>query len=313
MRGIPSRACVPGAMAGLLVAVLATVGVRVAAAADGPLDAARLPPDGFLGVWGRVAAPAVFTRADLYGRIDGGAEVFLELGFEQLAVQRYRTAPRVTPGGARLTEAEIEVEIYRMGDATAARGIYLARCGKEVRDPGLRERHTVGRHQLMLQRDRYFVVVTNRGGADAAALVRFGRHVAGGIPVDGPVPALSLLPREGLVGGSERLLRGAVGLQAVYTLGEGDLLRLGGTTTAAAADYRDAARGPHTRIVAEYGTTAAALSVLRHVKANLDAYLKTVSATDTWLMFTDHEQKYGVVAVTGRRLEVVVHLAKPPA
>jgi len=313
MRAAPARACGPAAAAGLLlVAAIAAVGVVVARAAA-PLDAALLPPDRFLGVWGRVAAPVAFTRADLYGRINGGAEVFLELGFEQLVVQRYHNAAGATPGGSNPTGAEVEVEIYRMADATAARGIYLARRGKEARDPTLRERHTVGRHQLMLQRDRYFVVVTNRSGADVAVLVRFGRQVATGIPVDGSVPALSLLPREGLVAGSERLLRGAVGLQATYTLGEGDLLQLGGATTAAAADYRDAARGPHTRIVAEYGTAAAALAVLRHVKTNLDTYLKAVSATDTRLVFTDYEKKYGVVAVTGRCLEVVVHLTQPPA
>jgi len=304
MRAAPARACGPAA--GLLLAA-------AVAAVGGPLDAALLPPDRFLGVWGRVAAPVAFTRADLYGRINGGAEVFLELGFEQLVVQRYRNAAGATPGGSSPTGAEIEVEIYRMADATAARGIYLARRGTEARDPTLRERHTAGRHQLMLQRDRYFVVVTNRSGADVAVLVRFGRQVASGIRADGPVPALALLPREGLVAGSERLLRGAVGLQAIYTLGEGDLLQLGGTTTAAAADYRDAGRGPHTRIVAEYGTAAAALAALRHVKANLDPYLKSVSATETRLVFTDYEKKYGVVAVTGRRLEVVVHLERPPA
>ena len=306
MRAAPARACGPAAAAGLLLAAAVAV-------VGGPLDAALLPPDRFLGVWGRVAAPVAFTRADLYGRINGGAEVFLELGFEQLVVQRYHNAAGATPGGSNPTGAAVEVEIYRMADATAARGIYLARRGKEARDPTLRERHTVGRHQLMLQRDRYFVVVTNRSGADVAVLVRFGRQVATGIPVDGSVPALSLLPREGLVAGSERLLRGAVGLQATYTLGEGDLLQLGGATTAAAADYRDAARGPHTRIVAEYGTAAAALAVLRHVKTNLDTYLKAVSATDTRLVFTDYEKKYGVVAVTGRCLEVVVHLTQPPA
>ena len=46
-------------------------------------------------------------------------------------------------------------------------------------------------------------------------------------------------------------------LQALYTLGDGDILQLGGTITAAAGDYKDAA-GAITLIVADYPTPAAA-------------------------------------------------------
>jgi len=95
----------------------------------------------------------VFTSEDLYGHINGGAEAFLELGFEQLTVQKYRD-------GAN----ELAVEIYRMTDPTAARGIYLARCGRETPDQALRERHTASRQQVLLQRHRYYMVVYNTAG-----------------------------------------------------------------------------------------------------------------------------------------------------
>jgi hypothetical protein len=284
--------------------LLATLTTAATAAPQASGDSKLMPPDGFQNGWAKAGPPRVFTSADLYGHINGGAEAFLEVGFEQLTVQRYRS-------GAE----EVTVELYRMTDPAAARGIYLARCGTEARDPGLRERHTVSRQQLLLQRHRYYLIVSNVSGAAATApmLVKAAAEVAFKLPADTPVPALDLLPKTGLVPGSERLLRGPFGLQAIYTLGDGDMLQLGGTITAVSGDYRDAALGPHTRIVAEYPTETAATGAFKSIRASLDSYLKPLTATDARLVFQDFEKKFGVVSVAGRRLTVVVHLAKPPA
>ena len=266
-------------------------------------DAARLPADGFSGAWKRNGPVRVFTSADLYGHINGGAEAFLELGFEQLTVQKYRD-------GAN----ELAVEIYRMTDPTAARGIYLARCGKETPDPALKERHTASRQQILLQRHRYYLVLynTSGGAANAPMLVKTAQAIATELPADAPVPALSLLPADGLVSGSARIIRGPVSLQALYTLGDGDILQLGGNVTGAAGDYRDAA-GASTLIVIDYPTPAAAVAAFRHLKANLDSYLTPTSATDSRLVFQDYEKKSGVVTVNGKRMQVRLHLATAPA
>lgn len=286
------------------VALAVLTAVTAVAGAQAPGDARLMPADGFHNGWMKAGAPRVFTSADLYGHIDGGAEEFLEIGFEQLTVQRYRR------GSEQLT-----VELYRLADPAAARGIYLARCGKETRDPGLRERHTASRHQLLLQRHRYFLIVTNvSGGSETAPiLVKAAAAVAVKLPADAAVPALDALPKAGLVLGSERILRGGFGLQSIYTLGDGDMLRLDGKITAVAGDYQDGVFGSHSRIVADYPTAAAAAAALKHIRSNLDSYLRPVATTDTRLVFQDFEKKFGVVSVTGRRLEVIVHLSNPPA
>jgi len=284
-----------------VVMFLATAGAAPAQKPAG--DAALLPADGYSGTWKRNGPTRVFTSADLYGHIDGGAEAFLELGFEQLTVQKYRD-------GAN----ELTVELYRMTDATAARGIYLARCGQETPDPVLKDRHTASRQQVLLQRHRYYVVLYNAAGgaANAPVLVRTAQVIVSKMPADAPVAALGLLPQAGLVPGSARIIRGPVGLQALYTLGDGDILMLGGRITGAAGEYRDAA-GASTLIVVDYPTAAAAGAAFSHLKANLDAYLKPTSATGSKLVFQDYEKKFGVATVNGSRLEVRLHLTKPPA
>jgi hypothetical protein len=267
-------------------------------------DAGLLPADGFAPGWARSGPLKVFTSSDLYGYIDGGAEAFLEIGFEQLTVQKYRN-------GAN----ELIVELYRMTDPTAARGIYVARCGKETPEPSVKARHTASRHQILLQRHRYFLVLNNTAGgaANAPILATAALAMAPKMPADDPVPVLASLPSAGLVAGSARIFRGPVGLQAVYTLGDGDILQLGGKLTAVAGDYKDAAAGAYTLIAADYPSPAAASAAFRHLKSNLDSYLKATSASDSRLVFQDYEKKYGVASVSGRRLEVRLHLAKPPA
>src|ERR1035437_10095412 len=98
-------------------------------------DAALMPAESAASGWKTTDPLRVFTRADLYGYIDGGAELFLELGFDELTLQKYRN-------GAN----EFAVEISRMTDPAAATGIYLMKCGKETRDPAFKERHTLNRH-----------------------------------------------------------------------------------------------------------------------------------------------------------------------
>ena len=287
----------------LVATALVMLGSSSALAQKAAGDAALLPADGFSGTWKKNGPIKVFTSEDLYGHINGGAEAFLELGFEQLTVQKYKA-------GAN----ELAIEIYRMRDSVAARGIYLARCGKESPDPALKERHTASRQQILLQRNRYYLVIYNAAGgaANAPMLVKAVQAIAPKLPADGPVPVLDVLPAAGLVPGSARIIRGPVSLQALYTLGDGDILQLGAKITGAAGDYKDAA-GPTTLIIVDYPTPAAVGAAFKHLKANLDTYLKPTAGTDAKLVFQDYEKKYGVVTVAGRRLQVRLHLTKPPA
>jgi hypothetical protein len=266
-------------------------------------EGALLPADAAVPGWKKTENPRVFTQADLYGYIDGGAELFLEFGFESLTLQKYRN------GGS-----EVAVEIYRMADPTAAAGIYLMKRGKETPDASFKERHTLNRHQLMFQRHRYYVTINNLSGSDKMGpeLLRFGSQVAAKLPAPVPASELKALPPAGLVPGSERLFRGPFGLQALYTLGDGDILQLGGRVTGAAADYKTAAGG-YTLLLVDYPDAAAAKKAFAHLQQNLDQYLKPSEKTATRLVFKDYESKFGVATLTGRRLEIRLHLVTSPA
>jgi len=265
-------------------------------------DSALMPADSAVPGWKKVDNLRVFTKADLYGYIDGGAELFLEFGFDQLTLQKYRSGSH-----------EVAVEIYRMTDPAAATGVYLMKRGKETPDATFRARHTINRHQLMFVRDRYYVTINNLSGADQmqGALIAFGTHVTAKLPADRVPAEMKALPQAGLLPGSERLVRGPFGLQSFYSLGEGDILLMGGKVVGIAGDYKDGA-AKTTLLLVTYPDASAAKKAFANLQTNLDSYLKPVTKTGTSLVFKDYENKFGVVTLSGARLEVRLHLAKPP-
>ena len=281
----------------VLAALLMAAGTALSGG-DGP----PLPPSGFLGTWNLQGKPRLFPGSELYGHIDGGAEVFFEFGFEEATVQRYRS-----PAG------EVVVERYTMSDPFAALGIYLGKCGKETPDPGFAERHTAGRFQLMFVRDRYFVIVDNLAGtpALAPALVEFARFIASRLPESRPVTAFDALPGQGQIEGSRRLIRGPVALEAIATLGRGDILQLGGRIAAVTADYSHAG-GKYTLIVATYPDAQTAGAAFRNLTDNLDPEIKPLACTETRLIFRDYDGTFGTASLKASRLELRLRLRQQP-
>jgi hypothetical protein len=265
-----------------------------------PQPADRFPPDGFLGVWKR-GEHLVFTGPELYTHIDGGAEVFLELGFQRLDVQRFRS-----PVG------EVAVELYRMTDPPAALGVYLLKCGPETTDAGLDDRHSLNDYQLQLVRGSAYVSINRTEGHPTAEdLVALAREMAARLePGDGGAP-LEQLPVEGRVPGSERIIRGPFTLQEVVTLGEGDVLQLAGKVIAVAADF-SGPQGPSTRLLATYPDEAAASAALDNLRQHLDPYLEAVRQDADRLVYKDHAGRFGVVERRANRLELESNLALSP-
>jgi hypothetical protein len=266
------------------------------------------PGDGFLGLWNRDGETKVFDGAGLYGHINGGAEVFLELGFSRLEVQRYTSG-----------KEDVILEIYHMDDPAAALGIYLMKCGRETPDHELTVRHTVNRYQLQLLRGSVYLTVSNPEAGEEAArcLTGFARHVVDRLtrasdPAADPLAIFDSLPVEGRVAGSERVIRGPFTLQAVYTFGKGDVLSLEAGVTAVAADYEDQEDDTYTAILASYPGEAEAAAALRHAAESFDSTLEILYRDTSELVFRDHAGRYGKLGISGTRLLAAVNLARRP-
>jgi hypothetical protein len=260
-----------------------------------------LPADGFLGSWQREEPARVFGANDLFGHINGGSELFLEYGFEELVVQEYVNG-----------EDTFSVELYRMSDQVAATGIYLMKKGKESAGGRLRVRHTLSPYQLLFACDRYLVILNNTEGREQRQpeMLDFGADIVARLPQTPAFDPRQLLPAAGLVSGSERVIRGPYALQSVFTLGDNNILSLAPGQIAAAADYQRDGSG-FSLLVCDYADETGARRALTYMTAHLDPYLKVLEQGPR-LVFQDYAGNFGMAEAVGKRLEIRVHLKQKP-
>jgi hypothetical protein len=268
------------------------------------LPALDFPADGFCQGWVRSGASERYDPSGLYNVIDGGAELFLELGFIDLQVQKYVGS-----------DAEIAVEAYHMENEAAALGIYLLKCSQETPLPGIADRHSGDRFQIALLKGDHFIFINNFGGRQdlLPVMTTLAKKIAAAIPAGAAVRELAVLPVENQVPGTALLLRGPYSLQAVYTLGQGDILLLGGKIFAAAAVYRRASGQSELMIAAPYADEAAARAAFANLRRNLDTYLQVLEAGADFLVFRDFNNEFGLAETRGTQVVIRVKLAQRPA
>jgi len=245
----------------------------------------------------KIKKPLRFPGRELYGHIDGGAELFLEFGFDELEVQKYRKG-----------KADLSVEAYRMESPEAALGIYLMKKGKETPVPGISARNTGDRYQAMILKGLYLILVNNYGG-DAALepmMRELANRVLERIPDVRPADLLSVLPQENRIKGSELLIRGPYALQSIYTFGNGDVFLLKGKVFGVAGDYQDPGGGTWTEIIVPYPSGNDAQAAFSNLKAGLDPDLKVTEEKGAAFAFLDRAGKSGEVLLEDARLRVTL-------
>jgi len=133
------------------------------------------------------------------------------------------------------------------------------------------------------------------------------------IPAPAPDPHLwEPLPKEKRIGGSERLIRGPIGLQPFYTFGEGDILGLGGKIFGVLASYEEGGGQASTRLSIIYPGTVEGRNIFLGLRANLDPYLKILDGRETVFSFVDFRERYGLVRLTGAKIDISFHLPVRP-
>jgi hypothetical protein len=262
------------------------------------------PKDNFVKGWLKSGQTLRFTKNDLYGHINGGAELFLEFGFNELLVQRYEK------GGE-----EITLEIYIMDSPDAALGIYLMKCGNETPIKDISIRNSANRYQFVLVKGDYFILVNSFSGNETLipVMVELTKNTLTVIPQGNPVKLLECLPEENLVAGSERIIRGPYALQPIFTFGKGDIFKLGGKIFGVVGEYNNSkGKAFCTRIIIPYPQKEDALSAYQNLAAKLDPYLKIINKSEKELIFKDYSTKFGKVKLNNNVIEIMISLSEKP-
>jgi hypothetical protein len=261
----------------------------------------EIPGDGFSPGWMKDGKALKFIQQDLYNYIDGGSELFLEFGFNVFYVQRYHKG-----------EDELAVEAYQMESPEAALGIYVMKCGKETPIAEISSRNTGDRYQIMILKGNYFIIVNNYSAKESLlpVMVKLANKTMDKITEKKPADLFSILPEEGLIKGSERLIRGPYALQSIYTFGQGDILLLNRKIFGTAADYKDKNGEVSTRILIQYPDIPYAKKAYAHLLANLDTYLALIEEKDNFFSFKDFQQKIGIVTLDKNLLQIHINISE---
>ena len=233
--------------------------------------------DGIPG-WTRDGDVETYTKDGLYGYIDGGAEFVFQYGFRELAVFKFRPAA----AAALPTQKELVLEIYRMESGETAFGIYSTKLeGEEEGWPGIESDHWVSPGQGGLVKGEYMVNIlapecTGREISEFAAAIE---TKIPGKETSRP-KGMAWLPRDGMVTGSWRYIKGQLAAQNESLFLEGSFWGFGagdgtGTTEAYSAKY-GVAPAVSKLVIVKLGKSPAENSLEESVLAVFKEYLKDV-------------------------------------
>jgi len=270
----------------------------------GNVNALTLPDDNFVSGWSKPAKPLTYNRESLSDYNDGDAEVFLELGFQQLQVQQYKNG-----------NAEVDLEAYEFASANGALGIYLMKCGKETPATEIGARNTVSQTQLLAVKGNCFIQVMNYtdGGKAITVMTKLAQQALANFSATDTTTALLRLPKAQMLPGSEHVFCGPLSLQAVYRLGKGDVLQLQNKIFGAAATYADTDRNTYTLIIVPYPDAASSQSAFANLQKNLDPGFQVFSKTPTGFAFKDRQAKYAVIELKDGVIALQLNLTRKPS
>jgi hypothetical protein len=261
------------------------------------------PPETFSPGWEKTET-LKFTGHDLYGYIDGGAELFYEFGFIDLTVQRYSKG-----------DDELTLEIYRMSSPEAALGIYLSKCGQETPIIEIKARSTGNSSQYTIVKNQYFILINNFNFKDELIpdMNSLANKTLEKIPDSPPVDLLNMLPSKNLIPGSERIIRGQYSLQPIYTFGNGDIFLLKDEVFGVVGDYGDNNGNiSYSLILINYPDKQDAISAFNNLIKNLDQYIEVTESDSGRLVFKDYNNKYGYVQLSKSTLNIRFNMAHHP-
>jgi hypothetical protein len=187
-----------------------------------------MPAAGQVEGWQMEGRKTYATNRALYDYMNGGAEIYIDYGFQDVAVGEW-----MSPEGDPL-----KVEIYRLGSPKSAYGMFTQDAWGEPSDVGQGGRLQGG--TLRFWKGPYLVrVFMWRGYQDHMdVILDTGRWIANSIPNAGEIPALvEYLPGDGLSEQGAHFFHTALTLGTFYYLGDEDPLGLSRETDGVIGEY----------------------------------------------------------------------------
>ncbi|MEW6096212.1 MAG: DUF6599 family protein [bacterium] len=185
-----------------------------------------LPTQNEIKGWVKKDKQDSYSKNQLYDYINGGAEIFLEYGFDSLITQEYC-----------FKDKSITLEIYKMETQEAAYGIYSFNRDYKLPAIAVGTEGTSEGDKITFWQNRYYVVIqTSDSSKD---LLTIAQIVSAKIKEKGHFPQiLKYLPTKNRIKQSEKLICGIIGLNNQYYFTKENILNISKYTPAIFANYK---------------------------------------------------------------------------
>ena len=262
------------------------------------------------GGWKVADTVRVFTGRQLYEYINGGADLFLEYGFVEVAAGEY-----LTPGGKT-----VFINLYRMSDPVAAFGIFSVTRRPEYEVVAIGTMGARTDYQQIFCRGSYYIETQ---AMDTDSLTqREMEYLCGAVNgkiADEPTAepeALEYLPEPGYLPHSGVLVRGPLALNSRKYLSDENLFSLSDSIPGVLASYQMYADRPESQtiLIVNYPDNAIAERVFSRLqkfyKERAGDFLKgaRLKTDETKLMFAT-DRDVDLIILKGQIIKAVFGLA----
>ena len=247
----------------------------------------------------KLSKTRTYKANNLYGYIDGGAELFLELGFKQLTVHYYSNG-----------KSELVMDLYEMESPESALAIYLQKCGRETPIKGINARNSGDKYQIICYKGNYLIVINNSSGSNdylQDMIFLTNSFIKEKKLSDVKVNILNLLPEKNLKKESIVIFRGPYSLSPIYTFGEGDVFQLKGQIFGVSGDYQVNKKN-YTLLVIKYPSSLLASQVFNSLQGKFDKTKKILQKEKNKIIFKDHLNKYAVIELDKEIIRIKINL-----
>ncbi|MBN2366825.1 MAG: hypothetical protein EH225_13310 [Calditrichaeota bacterium] len=172
----------------------------------------------------------VYSAENLYDYIDGGAELYLSYGFENLVSRSYE----------QHAQPDIIIDIFDMGKSENAFGVFSH--SREVVDSSFGQGSEYTEGYLMFWKGPYYISIlaSPETPESKAAVFEAAREIEQNIQQEGPLPKIvRLLPRKGLREETVRYFRHHVWLNSHYFISGENIFNINDKTDAVLARYNE--------------------------------------------------------------------------
>ncbi|MFC2100866.1 DUF6599 family protein [Bacteroidota bacterium] len=178
-----------------------------------------LPGNKEIDNWKLTDKPQKFEGDDLYIHIDGGADLYFELGFESLIVAEYENKENQI----------IKVELFSMKDDAAAFGLFAMHKGERSVEIETADATSLGNEFLNTLKSKYYILISSSKleSKKDSVLLSFGNNILQKIKSSGKIPDLiSILLNNSIPPLETKFFRGHIGFNNIYLFLPGDIFNV---------------------------------------------------------------------------------------